>query len=80
MAGPPRFLLSRPVLLGTLALLLLSLSRGFLRRLRLVFLAVVTVQTLALLVAVARSPTLIGIAGLTLLAAAAVLAWRDFLR
>lgn len=79
MPEPPR-LLSRPVLLATLALLVLSLRRGVLRKLRLVFLALVTVQTVALLVAIARAPTLMGIAGLALLATATVLAWRDLLR
>lgn len=78
MAEPPR-LLSRPVLLATLALLLLSLGRGVLRKLRLVFLAVVSVQTVALLVRVLMAPSLLGLAALALLATAAVLAWRDFL-
>ncbi len=79
MAEPPR-LLSRAVLLGTLALLVLSLGRGWLRKLRLVFLGIVTVQTAALLITVARAPTLAGIAGLALLATAALMAWRDLLR
>ena len=79
MAETPR-LLSRPLLLAALGLLVLSLRRGVLRRLRLLFLALVTVQTAALLVAVARTPTLTGIAGLVLLAAATLAAWRDLLR
>ena len=79
MPESPR-LLSRPFLLAALVLLVLSLRRGFLRKLRLVFLALVTVQTAALLVAVARAPTLAGIAGLALLATATVMAWRDLLR
>lgn len=79
MPGPPR-LLSRPFLLVTLALLVLSLGRGVFRKLRVAFLLLVTLQAGALLLAVAKAPTLTGIAGLVLLSLAAILAWRDFYR
>jgi hypothetical protein len=73
-------LLSRPLLLASLALLVLSLKRGVLRKLRILFLVLVTIQAGALLVAVAKAPTLLGLGGLVLLSVAAILAWRDLVR